>query len=162
MRQLPEAARCPRDGARLAPRSLAGVDFLACLGCGGLWLPRDRLETMALRIAGGARPPRSGARAGLVVHEGTARCACPRAPLMASVQAHGVTLDRCAACGAVWLDGGELRRVVESYVGPGHVGAAAMGADLADGLGSLSDAVDVLGLLVELLGGLLEALLGLT
>lgn len=51
---------------------------------------------------------------------------CPRChePLIV-VELEGVELDRCDACGGIWLDAGELEQIVElAGVGPGPLHAA--------------------------------------
>jgi uncharacterized protein len=35
---------CPRDGAKLEPRSEKGITIDACPACGGVWLDRGELE----------------------------------------------------------------------------------------------------------------------
>ena len=152
---LPAAARCPRDGASLVPRRLDELEYLGCARCGGLWIPSEQLRIMALRVAGGAPTPRSPRRLNPSrIVEGTARCVCEKTPLMLNVDAMKITLDRCEACGGVWLDGGEIRRVIEHYRG---VDPSCSGI-LSDLPGAIFDGADVLRVVFELLGALLEGI----
>ena len=136
----PDRSRCSRDGRQLVRRDAAGIAFLFCEHCHGLWIPGDQLEVLALRIAGGAAAPSSRARlqAG-TVHEGTVRCLCPRGPLMEHRQASGAALDHCTVCGAVWLDGAELAQVVAHYRGSPRRPSSGLldGLDLLEPLGPL-------------------------
>ena len=156
---LPAAVRCPRDGASLVPRMLDELEYLACESCGGLWIPCEQLQVMALRVAGGAPTPRSPRRLEPSrIMEGTARCVCPKAPLMLNVDTMEITLDRCAACGGIWLDGGEIRRVIEHYRG-----AEASSSGILSELPGVAfegfDALDLLHGVFELLGALFSGLL---
>ena len=152
---LPAAARCSRDGSSLVPRMLDELEYLACEMCGGLWIPCEQLRIMALRVAGGAPTPRSPQRLEASrIMEGTVRCVCPKAPLMHNVDAMKITLDCCEACGAVWLDGGEIRRVIEHYRGNRpSTGIDFDAFDLFDGADLLLGVFELLG---TIFGGLLD------
>jgi Zn-finger nucleic acid-binding protein len=155
MSSLPSTARCPRDGAMLLPRMLDELEYLGCEGCGGLWIPPEQLQAMALRVCGGAPAPRSRGRIepGRIV-EGTARCVCARGALMLHVDAMRITLDRCRECGGVWLDGGEIHRVIQHYRGNRRSSSVDLDLNPID----LFDGADLLHGVFELLGALLEGL----
>lgn len=158
MSSLPAAARCPRDGSSLVPRMLDELEYLACERCGGLWIPCEQLQVMALRVGGGAPTPRSPRRLEPSrITEGTARCVCPKGPLMLNVDAMQITLDRCEACGGVWLDGGEIKRVVAHYRGAEAASTGILG-ELPGALFDGFDAADLLHGVFELLGALLSGL----
>lgn len=153
---LPVAARCPREGSWLVPRMLDELEYLACETCGGLWIPSEQLPIMALRVAGGAPAPRSPQHLEPSrIFEGTARCVCPKAPLMLNVEAMAITLDRCEACGGIWLDGGEIRRVIEHHRGERRSSAGSLGelpGTAFDGF----DAGDLLLVLLDIVGAFLD------
>jgi Zn-finger nucleic acid-binding protein len=154
---LPSGAGCPRDGGPLVSRTTAEVRHLYCLTCHGLWFPADELRAVAARIALGAAAPRPPKQVALVgLEEGTARCLCDGSPLMSNHHAHGVTLDLCAACGALWLDGGELQRVVAQLRVAGPTVSKVVDGPAGDP-GSTSGVLDALEIL-EPIGGALELL----
>lgn len=139
------------------------MPYRACGRCGGLWLSRENLTRLELRAPKGSGPPAIPAPAPSNVPEEAARCICPGRPLMALVDRYGVTVDVCPSCGGVWLDPGEIDRILQCYAergiaqratrppgpayeGPagtvGNVGGAAAVADL--GFGALDFLLDFL------------------
>jgi Zn-finger nucleic acid-binding protein len=79
----------------------ATVDF--CVGCGGLWLDRGELESQ------GAWLPKKMPAVPTPTPRSCPRCVAP----MGAFQRDDVTIDRCKACRGIYLDRGELERLVE-------------------------------------------------
>lgn len=119
--QMPAATRvCTRDGAELTARKHLGIEFQACGQCGGLWFARDDLQRLELRAPKGSRPPSASATGpppSPSPSAAGARCLCPGRPVMKPVGRRGVTLDVCPACDGVWLDAGEIERILQCYDG---------------------------------------------
>lgn len=102
--------KCPKCADLPLTRSIAaGLELDQCLGCGGLWLDESELP----RLLEAGRPAvkdlltsrdRSGAndRRGSCPHCGSGLLR------VTSAQKRRVTVDKCADCGGVWLDGGEF------------------------------------------------------
>ena len=161
----PAYGRCPRDGQLLDRHAVDDLHYLACAQCHGLWVPNDQLYAIALRVSGGAPAPRSRQRRPPEsIREGTARCLCAGGPLMTNLQAKGVSLDHCLACGAVWLDGGEFQRVLQHYTGIASARAAegpGIWSNIGDGLAVL-EPLEPIGelilVLLEIFGDILSGL----
>lgn len=107
---------CPRDGTALTPSEKHAVEFYLCRKCYGMWFRRTDLENLAAQIATAPdklwalRWEKSFSRTTTI--EGSARCICPQSPLMEVVEVDGVNIDVCPSCSGVWLDGGEIRKLV--------------------------------------------------
>ena len=117
---------CPRDGATLKTSEYeAGIQVEACPACGGIWLDRGRLEqieetmehdhTEELKrmpdlIAGAYQRARQRAEGDLT---------CPRCGIETESAEYAycsqVVINRCPACGGVWLDSGELEALEVFY-----------------------------------------------
>ncbi|MEW6489274.1 MAG: zf-TFIIB domain-containing protein [Thermodesulfobacteriota bacterium] len=44
---------------------------------------------------------------------------CPEGPTLVETVKHGVTLDTCAGCGGIWLDRGELGKLLNQVKAAG-------------------------------------------
>jgi Zn-finger nucleic acid-binding protein len=74
-----------------------------CRACGGMWLDQGELATKGAKLPERLAP----------VKPGTGR-SCPRcAESLGTFDAGAVQIDACAACGGLYLDRGELERLVE-------------------------------------------------
>ncbi|MGH9558431.1 MAG: zf-TFIIB domain-containing protein [Bryobacteraceae bacterium] len=105
---------CPVCAKPLSEGSLESHSLKYCTNCRGMSIPMDDLSSLigALRVRrdrfGGAILPRDAADADRRLH-------CPACH--AEMDAHpydgggNVNVDSCEACGLIWLDGGELRRI---------------------------------------------------
>jgi Zn-finger nucleic acid-binding protein len=93
---------CPRDEVRLVPHAASGVAVHRCGTCAGVWVP----PSVVGAAVGSLRPPESHSITSL-------RCPDDGNPLVA-VHHRGVEVDFCTACGGVWLDHGELERILRS------------------------------------------------
>lgn len=94
--------KCPRDGAMLAPFTIANITVDTCRDCLGTWLDAGELrgvthdgELEALATAAGEHAPTS--------------FACPRcAGSCVETRVEDVALDTCVSCHGVWVDRDEL------------------------------------------------------
>ena len=83
---------------------------------GGLWFSRDDLSRLESRAPKGSAPPAAPtALPPPEARQEAARCICRDRPLMALVDRLGVTIDVCPSCGGVWLDAGEIDRILQCY-----------------------------------------------
>ena len=120
---------CPRCSEPLQALRLGATTVRECAACGGLWVDPATLQKLS-----DAREEHAGVTAALAAHVPTSAAApdtvryipCPQcAKLMNRVnfaRSSGVVMDVCKAHG-VWLDRGELQRVV-GFVEQGGLSAA--------------------------------------
>ncbi len=106
--------RCPVCADPMFRRKAGAVEVDGCPSCGGLWLDGGELKALAqepslLLAAGNQFAP--GLQAG--PRRGDHACPACRQPLVQFEydQFRGVRLDRCKACGGVWLDHGEAQEI---------------------------------------------------
>jgi Zn-finger nucleic acid-binding protein len=93
---------CPRDLSQLISHRTRRLLVQRCERCGGLWLPSG---TMALAMRHAA------------LHVRTDSClsslACPEdGNRLTTIKSRGIEIDVCMACNGVWLDQGELNRIL--------------------------------------------------
>jgi Zn-finger nucleic acid-binding protein len=91
--------RCPRDGTLLQHAAIQRQ----CRSCHGLWLPAA--------LVGGIVGHRPQPTAAMRSHNTGLCCPDDGKPLY-PLQHAGVEIDLCGTCGGVWLDHGELERVL--------------------------------------------------
>jgi Zn-finger nucleic acid-binding protein len=108
---------CPRDGTVLVGQQVRGMELARCPACLGLWLPAASVKSLTGRLGFGG--------AGRAT---TIRCPDDGAGLTL-VQRSQVEADRCDHCGGVWLDRGELERLL---VRPGLGGVKRLGEGSGD------------------------------
>ncbi len=110
---------CPRDGSVLAKVRVLELELDKCHACDGLWCDRGEMETLRdaglseteeaiEREYGNPEPVQGGTR-------GYMRCPrCGDARLLSYRYTYvsPVTVDRCERCHGVWLDKGELARIL--------------------------------------------------
>ncbi|MEW6280865.1 MAG: DUF5685 family protein [Candidatus Eremiobacterota bacterium] len=109
----PSSMTCPSCGAGLKARPAGPVDVDVCTACGGVWLDRDELRTLARRRVPDWLTKVVEPTATAFVPEGQRQC--PRCSRRLTVaDSRGVHVDLCQACQGVWLDRGELNRLLES------------------------------------------------
>jgi Zn-finger nucleic acid-binding protein len=101
---------CPRDVRALAPfRAPQGHLLQRCGACRGLWLP----AAVVAGLLGHA--PDAKALAGKGSRPAFAALCCPDdGSGMRALHHRGVEIDVCQRCGGVWLDAGELERILAS------------------------------------------------
>ena len=97
---------CPRDRSPLAARKLEGVTVDECPTCGGAFFDANEL--------GRATGDKELARYLSQVHgAATSPMVCPACGhLMDLDKVDGVEIDHCTSCLGVWLDAGEMDRLV--------------------------------------------------
>ena len=106
---------CPKCGSPLTPRTIETVSVDQCTQCQGIWFDEKELEAVLTRSHNLRRGLRTDhTNPGLNQKRGT----CPRdrtAMLRAfSAADEKVVLDMCPECHGLWLDGGELHRLIQA------------------------------------------------
>ncbi len=106
---------CPKCVQQiLQPKTIQEIEVDTCPQCHGIWFDDHELEHLldlsykALKpLLRGKESPEANARHGKCPRDGTR--------LLRVTSAHDATLilDTCVECKGVWLDGGELRRLVQ-------------------------------------------------
>ncbi len=108
-----EVHSCPRDGGVLERRPVGPAEMFACSECQGLWISDADLESFLRLPSEVWKLPAVRARFwSPSVHDNTARCPCGHGNAMESLTRHGVRIDVCEGCSAVWLDGGEIQMLM--------------------------------------------------
>jgi uncharacterized protein len=105
---------CPKCVDERLSRMRAGeLEVDHCPACGGLWLDQNELPRLLEVDAGDLRDLRRG-RDATGANTRLGKCpACARGLLrVTSGIQRQVTVDKCADCGGVWLDGGELETLL--------------------------------------------------
>jgi Zn-finger nucleic acid-binding protein len=111
--------QCPSCRQLLATQTVAGIELDACGACGGYWFDEGEVLRLVARLKSAPEVPELDLKTLLRKPEpapfGNART-CPRcaAPMAAFNYCYdsNVILDRCERCRGVWMDGGELNRVL--------------------------------------------------
>jgi Zn-finger nucleic acid-binding protein len=143
---------CPRDRTSLVIDFYQNHSIRRCRSCAGLWIPASVVSLAVGRI----NAPRLSSSTGRCCPDGGAR--------LLAVSRKKVEVDVCASCGGVWLDAGELQRVLKRQQGSGVMETVV--EIVPDGLTGIPDVLvgagelagDVVGTVLEFLG---EALSGL-
>ena len=105
------AGTCPRCGIALAAARYGGVDVEVCARCGGRWLDPEHLKTILDEV----EPPEAASAVQAVPRRAKEGLPCPSCggglePFNYAGDS-GIVLDRCPACGRIWMDAGELEQV---------------------------------------------------
>jgi Zn-finger nucleic acid-binding protein len=110
---------CPRDATALEIRAERGFGVGHCRACSGLWLPS---RVVASAVGHILNPRRQIVASPLLL------CPDDGQPLIVR-RSHGVELDFCGNCGGVWLDHGEVERILakDCWIGRGRRPTAARG-----------------------------------
>jgi Zn-finger nucleic acid-binding protein len=126
-----EPLKCPRCREDMQALRLRAATVRECAACGGLWLDPETLQKLS-----DGREERAGVVSALAGHVPTATTPpdiiryvpCPVCDRLMNrknfAQSSGVVLDVCATHG-VWLDCGELERVLGFVAGGGLARARA-------------------------------------
>jgi len=110
--------RCPADSHPLVSHAQGAASFAVCGECAGVWIDGETLarsapEADALPLS--SRRPRGVA----LRRPGDRGCpSCARG--LAGERVEGIEIDRCTACGGVWLDAGEYDAVRARLAPPGE------------------------------------------
>lgn len=103
---------CPKCGGELQRVRAAATEVDRCPGCGGVWCDDRELQAL-LDAPGEALTALRGGTGGDFDQQAAA---CPRdgarLTRMFSSRTRDVTVDACPDCRGIWLDGGELERLV--------------------------------------------------
>lgn len=105
---------CPRCKVPLSVEEHGDIVMERCQSCGGYWMEPDNLKAILDLI----RLPVSGSlpRTGVDLTEVSTDAACPRCGVAMEPFNYagdsGVILDKCRSCGGLWLDKGDLERVL--------------------------------------------------
>jgi Zn-finger nucleic acid-binding protein len=105
---------CPRCNIPLGVEEHGDIVMETCDRCGGRWMDPDTLkailEVIRLPVQGTA------VRTGIDLSEVSEDASCPSCgvPLVPFNYAgdSGIILDKCRLCGGLWLDKGDLERVL--------------------------------------------------
>lgn len=129
VRRMSRLECCPRDGTRLEERRAGPASFGVCPTCQGFAVSGEDLRHYLEAQTDFWKLPLAPRADALPPSDDGVLCACGRA--MDQVLQEGVRIDRCWACGAIWLDGGELATLMERTppvgfrnVAPSKVGTA--------------------------------------
>jgi Zn-finger nucleic acid-binding protein len=108
---------CPRCQGRLQARSTGGVEIDECSSCQGIWFDADELRRVKDASDRDLRwmdfelwkhPDR------FRVNTIPVKCpSCTTALVAIDYDATGVEVDFCSKCRGVWLDAGELERIID-------------------------------------------------
>ena len=111
---------CPRCKTGLVAVDYEGVAVDACARCGGEWLDAGELKQIvdAREREWAAQDLEAMKKAtikGVPLYQVREKLPCPVCGQAMETFNYGgdsgIVLDRCRACGGVWLDGGELEKV---------------------------------------------------
>jgi len=111
---------CPACESPLSTAKLAGVRVDGCESCGGVWMDAGEVQKLA---SWPAALEAVGRRfKGATVHLSLGKIGCPAcggalAPHEYS-SLRGIELDRCQACGGLWLDAGEAQQIAARLLEP--------------------------------------------
>jgi Zn-finger nucleic acid-binding protein len=103
---------CPKCGGELQAVRVASVDVDRCPGCGGLWCDDQELPALLDAPREALAALRGGARGSFDQQPAVCPRDGARLTRMFSSRTHAVTVDACPDCRGIWLDGGELERLV--------------------------------------------------
>jgi Zn-finger nucleic acid-binding protein len=105
---------CPRCNVSLKVEQHGDIVMERCERCGGHWMQPDDLKAILDLI----HLPVSGSlpRSGIDLTDVSEEAACPRCGILLEPFNYagdsGVIIAKCRNCGGLWLDGGDLERVV--------------------------------------------------
>lgn len=144
---------CPRDGSKLFEHKGEKFDVWRCGKCEGLWIPEENIREIIGEKKGTAR--KEGGLEKAVI-----QCPEDRA-FLAPIHFHGIEIDLCTKCGGVWLDKGELERILKKkgYTLSDFALDTLVNAPDAVAYGAVHGAdaaLDALGVVLEFLAGALS------
>lgn len=108
--------KCPSCQSRFETRLIGGVEIDECSGCQGIWLDADELR----QIKDGTNKDLNWVDFDLWKHSDRFRVnsnrmkcpTCTTALVAIDYDDTGVEVDFCTQCRGVWLDGGELDKII--------------------------------------------------
>ena len=104
---------CPRCNKTLTSTEICGTEVDQCPTCRGIWFDRHELQTL-LELSPADLRPIGGGKLRDDVNRRRAMCPRDQAELIRvrSALHIDVVVDSCPRCGGIWLDGGELDRLL--------------------------------------------------
>lgn len=105
---------CPKcTTPTLDPRTLNGIEVDQCPACRGVWFDAAELGRL-LKLAAADLKPLTRGSGDDALNAKPANCPRDGTRLVrvCSAQNRAVVVDTCAVCRGVWLDGGELARLL--------------------------------------------------
>jgi Zn-finger nucleic acid-binding protein len=114
---------CPKCGGSLTPREVGEVVVGQCDSCQGIWLDLGELRAV---IAFQRQHPERGLAATLpaaAARRNEVTGPCPRCggegnmTRLTSLEDASLVVDSCPVCYGIWLDGGELQRLMNQGAG---------------------------------------------
>jgi Zn-finger nucleic acid-binding protein len=105
---------CPRCNLPMSTETHGDIVMEHCDRCGGWWMDPDDLKAIldSIKLPVEGSTVRTGIDlTGVREDAPCPRCAVPMEPFNYAGDS-GVLLDRCRRCGGLWLDGGDLERVL--------------------------------------------------
>ena len=132
---------CPRDGGPLTRHVAAPAELFQCPACRGIWLSRMDLQSvLGRRVPQWHLPMDEVDSPPVYGHLPVEHCPCAEASPMRPIVRHGVVIDVCLACEAIWLDGGELDELfAKSKAERGALSTILDGVTLAEFLAELGE-----------------------
>jgi uncharacterized protein len=112
---------CPKCGGSLAPREVGEVVVDQCDSCQGIWL--DLGELSAVIDFQRQHPDSALAADAPAAARNEVAGPCPRCggegnmTRITSLQDDSLVMDSCPVCYGIWLDGGELQRLMNQGAG---------------------------------------------
>lgn len=115
------AARCPCCEAHLSPAKLSSVKGLYCPTCYGVFLAKQHFGELIAARRAERRPAEFTPVRPIDPQQYERRLLCPACRQAMEVHPYygpgNVVIDSCAGCRMVWLDHGEIARIVQSEGG---------------------------------------------
>jgi Zn-finger nucleic acid-binding protein len=110
---------CPACKGELATQKceLSSLEIDSCFTCRGLWFDRDELRKLfsSPKLYKKFRLPEQNFSVKGIKTSDTRLC--PRCPsqVLSPIQLGDVTVDECGQCKGIWLDSGEICRLIDMY-----------------------------------------------
>lgn len=104
---------CPKCIQPLSATTVRGTEVDKCPGCHGIWFDEHELERILAQKSADLRPLRGGRDQTALDRQ---RGQCPRdgknLTRVCSTRDSAVVVDVCPVCRGIWLDGGELKKLL--------------------------------------------------
>lgn len=107
--------KCPKcENVGLASQVVSGIEVDCCPQCHGIWFDKTELEHLLDLTAKDLKPLIAG-KSDDAINAKHGKCPRDLSELLRVCSALDATLilDTCVNCHGVWLDGGELSRLVK-------------------------------------------------
>lgn len=110
---------CPACKGELMPQKceVTSLEIDCCFECRGLWFDRGELRRFftSPKLYQKFRLPQVDFKAGKPAQAGAR--VCPRCPdqTLSAITVQEVVVDECGGCRGIWLDSGEVCRLIDSH-----------------------------------------------